>query len=77
MASINYIPRSIENYAFDESLTSRHMVFLTGPRQVGKTLLAKTWWEKKECSPLYYNWDDVSTRRPLAQNQQTRPDPAA
>jgi len=76
MRSINYIPRSIENYAFDESLTGRHMVFLAGPRQVGKTLLAKTWLKKKECSPLYYNWDDVSTRRAYLENSRFFESPA-
>ena len=27
METTNYIPRIIENYAFDENLTGRHMVF--------------------------------------------------
>jgi predicted AAA+ superfamily ATPase len=76
MRSINYIPRSIENYAFDEGLTGRHMVFLAGPRQVGKTLLAKKWLKKKECSPLYYNWDDVSTRRAYLGNSRFFESPA-
>jgi predicted AAA+ superfamily ATPase len=39
--------RSIENYAFDESLIGRHMVFLSGPRQVGKTLLVRIRLKKK------------------------------
>ena len=63
MNSKNYISRWVEDYAFDESLTGRHMVFLAGPRQVGKTRLAKNWLEKKGCSSLYFNWDDVSTRK--------------
>jgi hypothetical protein len=33
----------MEEYAFDEALTGRHMVFLAGQRQVGKTRLAKNW----------------------------------
>ena len=63
MPSKNYVPRWIEDYAFDEGLTGRHMVFLAGPRQVGKTRLAKNWLEEKGCSSLYFNWDDVSTRK--------------
>ena len=39
------------------------MVFLAGPRQVGKTVLAKQWLNKMGCSSLYYNWDDISTRQ--------------
>jgi len=63
MESKNYISRTIEEYAFDETLTGRHMVFLAGPRQVGKTMLAQRWLEKRRCQDLYFNWDDVSTRR--------------
>lgn len=62
MNTKNYIPRVVENYIFDDSLIGLHMVFLAGPRQVGKTTLAKQWLKKKSCEHLYYNWDDVSTR---------------
>jgi len=41
MESKFYIPRRVEEYAFHETLPGRHMVFLAGPRQVGKTMLAK------------------------------------
>ena len=63
MGSKDYIPRMVEEVAFDETLTGRHMVFLAGPRQVGKTLLAKNWLGKKGSPPLYFNWDDPPTRR--------------
>ena len=63
MKSKNYIPRILEDYAFDETLTGRHMVFVAGPRQVGKTMLARQWLERRGCAPLYFNWDDISTRR--------------
>jgi len=46
METTNYISRIIENYAFDENLTGRHMVFMAGARQVGKTMLAKHWLKK-------------------------------
>jgi predicted AAA+ superfamily ATPase len=47
----------VENYAFDENLIGRHMVFLAGPRQAGKTMLAKNWLKKKGSPSLYLNWD--------------------
>jgi predicted AAA+ superfamily ATPase len=47
MKDSDYIPRSVEKYAFDEDLTGRHMVILAGARQVGKTMLARHWLEKK------------------------------
>ncbi len=63
MNSDNYIQRIVENYAFDENLTGRHMVFLAGPRQVGKTMLARQWLNKNHCDPLYFNWDDIKIRQ--------------
>ena len=63
MKTDSYIPRSLENYVFDENLTGRHMVFLAGPRQVGKTRLARNWLERAGCSDLYFNWDDIKTRQ--------------
>lgn len=57
------IPRSLEQYAFDEDLIGRHMVFLAGPRQVGKARLARNWLERNGCSDLYFNWDDIKTRK--------------
>ncbi len=63
MKSYDYIPRLLEEYAFDEDLIGRHMVFLAGPRQAGKTRLARHWLKKRESSPLYFNWDDSVIRR--------------
>lgn len=65
----NYrIKRSIEGFIFDEDLTARHMIFLAGPRQVGKTTFAKYWLEEKACTPLYYNWNDIATRQAYLAN---------
>lgn len=63
MNSKDYIPRTVESYIFDEELTARHMVFLAGPRQVGKTELARRLLFSKGCGALYFNWDDIATRQ--------------
>jgi len=39
------------------------MVFLSGPRQVGKTTLAKTFLQQK--TDLYYNWDNRQDRKKI------------
>lgn len=41
------------------------MLFLAGPRQVGKTTLAKLFLKKFGCQNLYYNWDDSTQKRKL------------
>ena len=42
------------------------MVFVGGPRQVGKTTFALTFLPKSsEKHPAYLNWDDISVRRDL------------
>jgi predicted AAA+ superfamily ATPase len=64
--SKKYISRNVEQHAFNEELIARHMVFLAGPRQVGKTMLAKQWLKKQDCSALYFNRDDISTRQAYA-----------
>jgi predicted AAA+ superfamily ATPase len=71
-----YLARLIEDYAFDESLTGRHMVFLAGPRQVGKSVLAKNWLKAKGCSSLYFNWDDIAVRQAFRANSRFFESPA-
>ena len=63
MESKTNFQRETQNYIFDENLIARHMVFLAGPRQVGKTYLAKEWLALNNCGKLYYNWDDIQTRQ--------------
>ncbi len=43
----------------------RQMVFLTGPRQVGKTTLAKSFLRPIEPGINYFNWDTVAERKAL------------
>ncbi|MBI5596381.1 MAG: ATP-binding protein [Elusimicrobia bacterium] len=42
------------------------MAFLVGPRQAGKTTLAKALQERRGSAGLYRNWDDLAFRRELA-----------
>lgn len=44
------------------------MAFITGPRQCGKTTLAKMMQENRGSGDLYRNWDDLSFRKELAAN---------
>jgi len=39
------------------------MLFIAGPRQCGKTSLARKFLEQKKCSRLYFNWDVERVRR--------------
>jgi uncharacterized protein len=42
------------------------MAFVTGPRQCGKTTLARMMQENRGSGDLYRNWDDLSFRKELA-----------
>ncbi|MCJ7773274.1 MAG: ATP-binding protein [Desulfobacterales bacterium] len=60
--------RYIKNSA-SEDLKSR-MVFVGGPRQVGKTTFALTFLpEPTERHPAYLNWDDISIRSALMKGE--------
>lgn len=50
------IKRALYNTCFNDTF-GRQMRFIAGPRQVGKTTLAKAWLSEKGCEGLYYNWD--------------------
>lgn len=50
------IERELEPIAFSPEF-GRQMRFVVGPRQTGKTTLAKHFLKKVKFSPLYYNWD--------------------
>jgi uncharacterized protein len=60
--------RYIKNYVADD-LKSR-MVFVGGPRQVGKTTFALTFLPKPvESHSAYLNWDDISMRSSLLKGE--------
>lgn len=54
------IKRLASGYAFDANYSKSKMLFLAGPRQIGKTYLARQELKKHQCESLYYNFD-IST----------------
>jgi predicted AAA+ superfamily ATPase len=52
--------RLIGKYIFDPEMTAGKMIFLTGPRQVGKTTFAQKWLASVGSEDTYFNWDDPS-----------------
>jgi len=56
------IPRNLGRFAFDPELTAHKIILVAGPRQAGKTTLAKEWLERNGSASLYYNWDDPRVR---------------
>ncbi|OFZ82597.1 MAG: hypothetical protein A2583_07800 [Bdellovibrionales bacterium RIFOXYD1_FULL_53_11] len=51
--------RQISQYVFEEEMTANKMIFIAGPRQVGKT----TWIKKAVDDYRYFNWDSPAVRR--------------
>jgi len=55
------IKRELESIAFNK-VFGRQMRFIAGPRQTGKTTLAKAHLKKQSCDKLYFNWDKRSIK---------------
>lgn len=53
--------RFLENIAFNDDF-GRQMRFIAGPRQCGKSFLARQYLERMNMLRLYYSWDDRSIR---------------
>jgi len=60
--------RMVGTYIFDAEMTANKMIFLTGPRQVGKTTFAKMWLESIGSEDTYFNWDDPSVMMEYKKN---------
>jgi len=60
--------RMVGTYIFDAEMTANKMIFLTGPRQVGKTTFAKMWLESIGLEDTYFNWDDPSVMMEYKKN---------
>ncbi len=59
--------RSISGYLFDPELGEGKMLFVSGPRQVGKTTMVKTFLNGSQ-NGVYCNWDNPSIRRAYAED---------
>lgn len=60
MYKIISMERMVGKYIFDAEMTTNKMIFLTGPRQIGKTTFARMWLESIGYEDMYFNWDDPS-----------------
>lgn len=60
--------RLLNTYLFDPEMTAGKMIFLTGPRQVGKTTFAQNWLSSTPYKNTYFNWDDPAVRREYTRN---------
>ncbi len=62
------IDRALYNIAFSEQW-GRQMRFITGPRQSGKTTIAKLKLKQEDIEELYYLWDLRSVRNRYKENE--------
>ena len=60
--------RTVKKYIFDPEMNAGKMIFLTGPRQVGKTTFARNWLAGQNAGDLYFNWDDPAVAREYKRN---------
>ena len=64
------LPERYVRPSIDEDLADRKMVFLSGPRQVGKTTLAlHVLGSENEQHPAYLTWDDPANRSALLRGE--------
>jgi len=55
-------------YLFDPDVNANKMIFLSGPRQIGKTTFVLQRLESLGQEHFYYNWDDPHVRREYTRN---------
>ncbi len=60
--------RLVEKYIFDPEISAGKMIFLTGPRQVGKTTFAKNWLSSAGIEDTYFDWDNPAIRGEYSRN---------
>jgi len=60
--------RIVGHYIFAPEITGEKMIFLTGPRQIGKTTFALNWLAGVGVDGTYFNWDDPAVRSEYGRN---------
>ena len=60
--------RLVEKYIFDPEISAGKMIFLCGPRQVGKTTFALNWLASMGVEGTYFNWDDPAVKKEYNRN---------
>ena len=55
-------------YLFDPEINADKMIFLAGPRQIGKTTFVRQHLAKLKYDDLYFNWDDPFVKREYIRN---------
>lgn len=60
--------RLVGKYIFDPEISAGKMIFLSGPRQVGKTTFALNWLNSMGVEGTYFNWDDPAVKREYSRN---------
>ncbi|MBN1410910.1 MAG: ATP-binding protein [Spirochaetales bacterium] len=63
---MSLLKRQIDQYIWSEELSGNKMIFLSGPRQIGKTYYAKEVLKKNPGG--YYNWDNPDIRSQYIKN---------
>jgi predicted AAA+ superfamily ATPase len=59
--------RQVHAYIWDDELSQGKMVFLSGPRQIGKTSYARALLAAGQAG-RYFNWDNAAVRRLYAKD---------
>ncbi|MBM3295659.1 MAG: ATP-binding protein [Candidatus Aminicenantes bacterium] len=64
------IDQAIRHWVFDRDFLHGRMSFICGPRQIGKTTLARSHLDREGQGRHYINWDSLETRRRFASDSQ-------
>ena len=60
--------RLVGKYIFGPEISAGKMIFLSGPRQVGKTTFPLNWLASMGVEGTYFNWDDPAVKREYSRN---------